>query len=122
MLTDTPRTRESRLCLQGQRTGSRDHYTFALRLEAPTFGTDFQKNKYLPRICKGEDIWAQAITEADAGSDVLSMRTKARKENGGYIINGTKMFISNGPVADCVSVFAATNPGERRLSRASRRS
>ncbi len=72
------------------------------------FGNESQKEEYIPYICNGERIAAQAITEADAGSDVNAMRTKAKKNDNGYTINGTKLFISNGPIADFVVVFAVT--------------
>ncbi len=79
------------------------------------FGTERQKNEYLPLISNGEKIAAQAITEADAGSDISSMRTNAEKHNDNYILNGTKMFISNGPIADFVIVFAVTNPERKTI-------
>jgi alkylation response protein AidB-like acyl-CoA dehydrogenase len=73
------------------------------------FGSEEQKVKYLNKLITGELIAAQAITEPDAGSDIFSMRTKAIKQKGNYILSGTKMFISNGPIADLVIVFAASN-------------
>lgn len=84
-------------------------------LQIALFGNDFQKQNYLPKICKGEMICAQAITEPDAGSDALAMRTKAEKLNGKYVINGSKMFISNAPIADTVLVFALTNPERKKF-------
>lgn len=78
------------------------------------FGNEEQKRKYLAPICHGEKITAQASTEADAGSDIFSVRTKARKKDENYIIDGSKMFISNGPVADFVILLALTNL-ERRV-------
>ena len=77
------------------------------------FGTEEQKQKYLPRASKGEIVLAQAITEPDSGSDALAMRSKAERVGSDYRINGTKTFISNGPIADVALVFAVTNP-ERR--------
>ncbi|MBI9097302.1 MAG: acyl-CoA dehydrogenase family protein [Spirochaetaceae bacterium] len=74
------------------------------------FGSDLLKDKYLPGICSGETICAQAITEADSGSDALAMKTKAIKNTENYILNGTKMFITNEPIADLTIVFARTNP------------
>ncbi|WP_225071401.1 acyl-CoA dehydrogenase family protein [Desulfuromonas sp. CSMB_57] len=80
------------------------------------FGSLEQKNQYLPMLCQGEKIFAQAITEPEAGSDALgAMRTLALKVDDGYVLNGTKVFISNGPIADVVIVFALTDPAARRL-------
>ncbi len=81
------------------------------------FGTGKQKDEYLPLICSGEKIAAQAITEADAGSDISAMRTSAERHDDNYVLNGTKMFISNGPIADFVIVFAVTNPEMKTLGR-----
>jgi len=72
------------------------------------FGTPDQKERYLPGLAKGELIGGHAITEADAGSDAFSLRTKAVKDGDRYVLNGTKMFISNGPIADVLLVFART--------------
>ena len=74
-----------------------------------TFGSDALKQRYLPALCSGEQIFAQAATEAGAGSDVFAMRTRAEPVDGGYVLNGTKLFISNGPVADVVIVLAASS-------------
>ena len=69
------------------------------------FGTEEQKRKYLPPMCRGEWIGATAATEPEAGSDSGAIRTRAEKCDGGFLINGNKMFISNGPVADVVLVL-----------------
>lgn len=74
------------------------------------FGSEDQKRKYLPPLCKGEAISAVAVTEPDAGSDVLSVSTRAVRKGGGYIINGAKMFTSNGTIADFIVTFCHTNP------------
>jgi isovaleryl-CoA dehydrogenase len=81
-------------------------------------GSEAQKKKYLPALASGEKLGALAMTEPDAGSDVLSMRTSAERRNGEYILNGTKTFITNGPVADVVLVYARTdkNAGPRGIS------
>ncbi len=84
-------------------------------LQIRQFGTEEQKKKYLPDLCSGRRIFAQAITEAGSGSDALAMRTQARWEGGAFLLNGSKMFISNGPLADVVIVFAVTNPEARTL-------
>ncbi len=73
-------------------------------------GNDEQRKKYLPDLIAGRKIGAIAITEPEAGSDALSMRTRAVRKGDRYLINGTKMFITNGPVADVVLVYAKTDP------------
>ena len=73
-------------------------------------GSEEQKMKYLPPICKGEAISAVAVTEPDAGSDVLSVSTKAERKGNGYLINGSKMFISNGDIANFLVALCFTNP------------
>ena len=83
------------------------------------FGTTEQKAHWLPRFATGELMAAIAITEPDAGSDVAAIRTTARREGDGFVINGTKMFITNGATADVVFVAAKTNPdvkGSRGVS------
>jgi alkylation response protein AidB-like acyl-CoA dehydrogenase len=73
-------------------------------------GSEEQKMKYLPPICKGEAISAVAVTEPDAGSDVLSISTRAVRKGDGYLINGSKMFISNGDIANFLVALCLTNP------------
>lgn len=73
-------------------------------------GTEEQKEKYLPKLCSGEHIGALAMSEAGSGSDVVSMRLKAEKVGDRYILNGSKMWITNGPVADTLVVYAKTEP------------
>jgi isovaleryl-CoA dehydrogenase len=73
-------------------------------------GNDEQRKKYLPDLIAGRKIGAIAITEPEAGSDALSMRTRAVRKGDRYFLNGTKMFITNGPVADVVLVYAKTDP------------
>lgn len=73
-------------------------------------GTEEQKAKYLPKLCSGEHIGALAMSEPGAGSDVTSMKLKAEKRGNKYILNGTKMWITNGPDADVLVVYAKTNP------------
>ncbi len=74
------------------------------------FGSEEQKNHYLPPLCKGEAISAVAVTEPDAGSDVLAVSTRAEKAGGEYIINGSKMFASNGTIANFFITLCLTNP------------
>jgi len=74
------------------------------------FGSEEQKAKYLPPVCSGKMRMGVAVTEPDAGSDVTSISTKAVKENGEYVISGTKIFITNCSVADFLVVLCLTNP------------
>jgi alkylation response protein AidB-like acyl-CoA dehydrogenase len=76
------------------------------------YGTEQQKQRYLPRLCDGTLVGVHAMTEPGSGSDAFSLSTKADAVDGGYRINGTKMFISNGPIADLVIVFALTDPAK----------
>ena len=73
------------------------------------FGSEEQKQKYLPKVATGEYIAAFALTEPEAGSDAASIRTTAVKDGDNYVLNGTKHFISNGPIADFVTVMAVTD-------------
>jgi alkylation response protein AidB-like acyl-CoA dehydrogenase len=75
------------------------------------FGSDEQKSRYLPRLCTGQLIGGHAMTEPNTGSDAFSIQTSAVYEGGHYRINGSKMFITNAPVADIMIVFARTRPG-----------
>jgi acyl-CoA dehydrogenase len=81
-------------------------------------GTEEQKKKYLPPLTKGKAIMGTAITEPDAGSDILSILTLAKREGENYVINGAKQFITNGSVANYLAVFCLTHPeAESRLKR-----
>jgi isovaleryl-CoA dehydrogenase len=73
-------------------------------------GTQDQKRKYLPGLISGEHVGALAMSEAGAGSDVVSMRLRAEKKNDRFILNGTKYWITNGPDADTLVVYAKTDP------------
>jgi hypothetical protein len=74
------------------------------------FGTQEQKQKYLPGMCNGEMIGAHGMSEPDSGSDAYSLRTRAERVDGGYVLNGTKMFVTNAPFADVALIFATINP------------
>lgn len=74
------------------------------------FGTEKQKQKYVPKLASGEYLGAFCLTEPSAGSDAGSLKSKARKDGDHYIINGSKVFITNGGEADIYIVFASTNP------------
>jgi alkylation response protein AidB-like acyl-CoA dehydrogenase len=76
------------------------------------FGTDAQKEKYLPGMCSGKLIGAHGMTEPDTGSDAYALRTRAERRDGGYVLNGTKMFVTNAPVADLALVFATMDPSK----------
>src|SRR5580692_5118144 len=73
-------------------------------------GSEAQKSRWMRKIVSGEAICAVAVTEPDAGSDVKGIRTTARRTNDGYVLNGTKMFITNGVHADLYCVAAKTGP------------
>jgi alkylation response protein AidB-like acyl-CoA dehydrogenase len=76
------------------------------------YGSEEQKRRYLPGLCDGTLIGVHAMSEPGSGSDAFSLRTKAEPDGGGFRINGTKTFISNGPIADLVIVFAVTDPAK----------
>src|SRR5262245_27518160 len=73
-------------------------------------GNPQQKRRYLPKLVSGEHVGALAMSEAGAGSDVVSMRLRAEKRGDRYVLNGTKMWITNGPDADTLVVYAKTDP------------
>ncbi len=73
-------------------------------------GTEEQKQKYLPRLVSGDHVGALAMSEAGAGSDVVSMKLNAEKRNDRYVLNGSKYWITNGPDADTLVVYAKTDP------------
>ena len=77
------------------------------------WGTAEQKAKYLPKLCSGEHVGALAMSESGSGSDVVSMRLKAEKHNDAYVLNGSKMWITNGPDADTLVVYAKTDPDRK---------
>ncbi|MBO0763670.1 MAG: isovaleryl-CoA dehydrogenase [Hyphomicrobiaceae bacterium] len=81
-------------------------------------GTDRQKHKYLPKLISGEHVGALAMSEPNAGSDVVSMKLRADKKGDRYVLNGTKFWITNGPCADVLVVYAKTDPaaGPRGIS------
>jgi len=81
-------------------------------------GTDRQREEFLPPAVRGETVGALALTEPDAGSDAVSLRTRAVRQDDSYVLNGTKQFITNGPVADGLLVYAKTAPerGSRGIS------
>jgi glutaryl-CoA dehydrogenase len=78
------------------------------------YGTEAQKKKYLPKLATGELVGCFGLTEPDAGSDPGSMRTRAQKRKDGYVLNGSKMWITNSPIADLAVVWAKTEDDEIR--------
>ncbi|TIP79885.1 MAG: isovaleryl-CoA dehydrogenase, partial [Mesorhizobium sp.] len=74
------------------------------------WATPAQKEKYLPALCTGEKVGALAMSESGAGSDVVSLKLRAEKRNDHYVLNGTKMWITNGPDAETLVVYAKTDP------------
>jgi isovaleryl-CoA dehydrogenase len=73
-------------------------------------GKDAQKRKYLPKLISGEHVGALAMSEPGAGSDVVSMKTRAEKKGDRYVLNGNKFWITNGPIAETLIVYAKTDP------------
>jgi alkylation response protein AidB-like acyl-CoA dehydrogenase len=74
------------------------------------YGTDEQRKKYLPKLCDGTLVGANAASEPDAGSDIFSMRTRATRDGDSYVLNGAKTFVTNAPVADVFVAYATVNP------------
>lgn len=72
-------------------------------------GNDAQKKKYLPALIAGDKVGALAMSEPGSGSDVTSMRLKAEKKGDRFVLNGSKMWITNGPTADVLVVYAKTD-------------
>ena len=106
------------LVMEGLGYGGRDNgILFALNAQMwavqhpiHVFGTPEQKDRYLPGLINGTIIGAHAISEPNSGSDVFSMKTKAERCEGGYVLSGTKTFVTNAPVAGLILVFAMTAP------------
>ncbi len=78
------------------------------------FGTEEQRQRFLPKLGRGEFVGCFGLTEPDAGSDPASMRTRARRVDGGYLLNGTKTWITNAPLADVLVVWAKDDAGDIR--------
>ncbi|MEW5988110.1 MAG: acyl-CoA dehydrogenase family protein [Chloroflexota bacterium] len=109
------------LVMEGLGYGCRDNgLIFALHaqmwaVQSPilTFGTEEQKEKYLPGLISGEIIGAHGMTEPGSGSDAYSLTTRAERVDGGYVLNGTKMFVTSAPIADVSLVFATVDPAKK---------
>ncbi|MGH2349854.1 MAG: acyl-CoA dehydrogenase family protein [bacterium] len=82
------------------------------------FGSEAQKQRYLPALCSGASLGCYCLTEPSAGSDAMSLQTSARRDGDGWVLNGTKIFVTNGAEADVCIVYARTGsePGARGLS------
>jgi glutaryl-CoA dehydrogenase len=78
------------------------------------FGSEDQRQKYLPKLRTGEFVGCFGLTEPDAGSDPASMRTRAKKVDGGFLLNGSKTWITNAPIADVLVVWAKDDAGDIR--------
>src|ERR687892_1731329 len=85
-------------------------HTSAVTLPILTFGTDEQRSRFVPPLARGESIGAFALTEAEAGSDAGSLRTRAEPADGGWTITGAKQWITNGSHAGTFLLFARTDP------------
>lgn len=109
------------LAMEGLGYGCRDNglifainaQMWSVQMPIFSFGTEDQKRKYLPGLCRGELIGAHGMTEPDSGSDAYSLRTTAQRCEGGYVLNGSKMFVSNAPVSDLAVVFATVDPARK---------
>jgi alkylation response protein AidB-like acyl-CoA dehydrogenase len=88
---------------------------WAFQLPVLKFGTEAQRQRYLPPLARGERIGAHAVTEPAHGSDAMGMRTRARRDGDHYVLDGSKTFVTNGPVADVLLVFATVNPALKSL-------
>jgi len=111
---------ETLVTMEGLGYGCRDNglifginaQMWSVQMPILSFGSEAQRRKYLPGLCSGDLIGAHAMSEPDSGSDAYSLRTRATRREGGYVLNGTKMFVSNGPVADMALVFATVDPAK----------
>ncbi len=109
------------LTMEGLGYGCRDNglifamnaQMWSVQMPILSFGTDEQKQKYLPGMCRGDIIGAHGMSEPDSGSDAYSLRTRAERVDGGYVLNGSKTFVTNAPVADVALVFASVNPARK---------
>lgn len=84
---------------------------WACEIPIVRFGTEEQKRRYLPSLCEGSAIAAHGMSEPEAGSDALSLQATAERRNGQFVLNGSKTFVTNAPLADVFVVFATIDPG-----------
>jgi alkylation response protein AidB-like acyl-CoA dehydrogenase len=85
---------------------------WAVQMPVLSFGSDAQKERYLPPLCSGEMIGAHGMTEPGSGSDAMSLTTTAVRRGDRYVLNGSKTFVTNAPIADVFVVFATTDPSK----------
>jgi alkylation response protein AidB-like acyl-CoA dehydrogenase len=88
---------------------------WSVQMPIARFGTEEQKRRYLPPLCRGEWIGAHAMSEPGSGSDAFALRTRATPSGDGYVISGSKTFVSEAPVADVFVVFATVDPSQGAL-------
>jgi alkylation response protein AidB-like acyl-CoA dehydrogenase len=88
---------------------------WSVQMPILTFGTEAQKRKYLPGLCNGTLIGAHGMSEPDSGSDAFSLRARAERRDGGYVLNGTKTFVTNAPMCDVALVFATIDPSRKMM-------
>ncbi|MGE0463952.1 MAG: acyl-CoA dehydrogenase family protein [Vicinamibacterales bacterium] len=86
---------------------------WSVQMPILTFGTEAQKRKYLPGMCSGALIGAHGMSEPDSGSDAFGLRARAERRDGGYVLNGTKTFVTNAPMCDVALVFATVDPAKK---------
>jgi len=86
---------------------------FGCAMPLAAFGSDAQKKRFLPGLCSGERIAALAMSEPEAGSDAYSLRTSAARRGKDYVLNGRKIFVTNGPIADLVVVLATVDAAKK---------
>jgi hypothetical protein len=106
--------------LEGAGQGCRDNgllfainaHIWACEVPLLNFGSEEQKQRILTKLCRGEWIAANAMTEPDSGSDAYALRTTARKEKDYYVLNGSKTFVTNAPIADVFVAYARTGEGK----------
>jgi len=97
-------------CTDGGLIFSLNAHMWACEIPLVRFGTEDQKRRYLPGLADGSLIGGQAMTEPDSGSDAYSLLAKAVRRGDGYVLSGTKAFVTNAPLADVLVVFASTDP------------
>jgi alkylation response protein AidB-like acyl-CoA dehydrogenase len=85
-------------------------HLFACVMPIAEHGTESQREHLLPKLCSGQWVGANAISEAEAGSDVFALKTRAVRDGDFYVLDGSKSYVTNGPVADVFLVYAITNP------------
>jgi alkylation response protein AidB-like acyl-CoA dehydrogenase len=100
-----------RSCSDGGLLFSSSAHLFACVMPISEYAAAEVKRALVPALSRGEFIGANAMTEAEAGSDVASVKTSATRDGHGFVLNGTKSYVTNGPVADVFVVYAATSPG-----------